>query len=272
MLRCRAKTERRPSRTVLTAPTAPSFFMKSNIRSLLAFALTVTTGIGALAQAGHDHAGATQAAASAESYPLTTCVVSGDKLGEMGDSVHYVYKQPGKPDRMIQFCCKDCIKDFEKEPAKYLAVLDAAETKRGNARGAMAAMPAATTAAARGGDAAGRGELVDRYVPISEALAADDLAKAKSAAKALVEQADADGMTPAAKAGRAIAEANDLEAARTGLKALTSEIEPLAQGASGYTVMHCPMADADWIQAGTKVRNPYYGKMMPTCGSPKTSK
>jgi hypothetical protein len=60
-------------------------------------------------------------------YPLTTCVVSGDKLGgDMGDPVDYVYKQSGKPDRLIRFCCKDCIKDFEKDPAQYVKKLDEA--------------------------------------------------------------------------------------------------------------------------------------------------
>ena len=58
-----------------------------------------------------------------------TCVVSGDKLGEMGKPVEYLYKQAGKPDRVIQLCCKDCIADFEKAPAKYLAQLDSAAAK-----------------------------------------------------------------------------------------------------------------------------------------------
>lgn len=62
------------------------------------------------------------------SYPLATCVVSDDKLeaGTMGGPVDYIYKQAGKPDRLVRFCCKDCIKDFEKEPAKYLKKLDEA--------------------------------------------------------------------------------------------------------------------------------------------------
>jgi hypothetical protein len=64
--------------------------------------------------------------APAKPYPLTTCVVSGDKLGEMGKPVEYTYKKAGQPDRTILLCCKDCIADFEKEPAKYLAKLDAA--------------------------------------------------------------------------------------------------------------------------------------------------
>lgn len=65
--------------------------------------------------------------ATKPAYPLATCIVSGDSLEEMGHPVDYVYKQPGKPDRHVRFCCKDCIEDFEKDPAKYLKTLDKAE-------------------------------------------------------------------------------------------------------------------------------------------------
>lgn len=54
-------------------------------------------------------------------YPIDYCIVSGEKLGDMGDPVKYEYK-----DRTVYFCCKGCIKKFEADPAKYLAALDAA--------------------------------------------------------------------------------------------------------------------------------------------------
>jgi hypothetical protein len=66
---------------------------------------------------------------STAAYPLKTCVVAGGKLGGMGKPVAYVYKQAGQPDRTVLFCCKACIRKFEKEPAKYLAKLDAAGAK-----------------------------------------------------------------------------------------------------------------------------------------------
>jgi len=56
-----------------------------------------------------------------EFYPLATCVVSGEKLGEMGEAVDYVYRN-----RLVRFCCKDCIKEFEKDPAKYIGKLNQA--------------------------------------------------------------------------------------------------------------------------------------------------
>ena len=66
----------------------------------------------------------------AADYPLTTCVVSGDKLdGDMGAPFDYVYKEDGKPDRLVRFCCKNCVKDFQKDPAKYLKMIDDAAAK-----------------------------------------------------------------------------------------------------------------------------------------------
>ncbi len=46
----------------------------------------------------------------------------------MGKPVEFVCKQPGQADRTVVFCCRACIKKFEKEPAKFLAKLDAAKT------------------------------------------------------------------------------------------------------------------------------------------------
>jgi YHS domain-containing protein len=56
-----------------------------------------------------------------DTYPLQTCVVSGEKLGEMGDP--YIYTHEG---REVRLCCKGCLKDFKKDPAKYLKKLDEA--------------------------------------------------------------------------------------------------------------------------------------------------
>jgi len=72
---------------------------------------------------------ATEAVDSAEAvaaYPLTTCVVSGDTLGDgdMGPPINYVHKEEGKPDRLVRFCCKSCIRDFKKDPATYLKKID----------------------------------------------------------------------------------------------------------------------------------------------------
>jgi YHS domain-containing protein len=62
-------------------------------------------------------------------YTLKTCVVSGDKLGEMGDPFVYAYEG-----REIKFCCKGCVKDFKKDPAKYIKMIDEAEAKAKKAK------------------------------------------------------------------------------------------------------------------------------------------
>lgn len=60
----------------------------------------------------------------AKPYTLKTCIVSGDKLGEMGKP--YVFVHEG---REIKLCCKGCLKDFKKEPAKYVKQIEKAEAK-----------------------------------------------------------------------------------------------------------------------------------------------
>jgi hypothetical protein len=57
-------------------------------------------------------------------YPLTTCLVSDEKLDSMGKP--YVTKIDG---REVQLCCKACEKDLKKDSAKYLKKLDAASKK-----------------------------------------------------------------------------------------------------------------------------------------------
>jgi len=55
-------------------------------------------------------------------YPLDTCMISGDKLGgDMGKAVDVIYKN-----RLVRFCCADCVKDFNKKPDKLIAKLNAA--------------------------------------------------------------------------------------------------------------------------------------------------
>lgn len=66
-------------------------------------------------------------------YPTIACIVSEDKLGgDMGEPVDYIYRVAGKPDRLIIFCCKDCVKDFKEDPEKYLKILDGAAKKDGD--------------------------------------------------------------------------------------------------------------------------------------------
>src|SRR6476660_1972366 len=62
---------------------------------------------------------------------LTTCPVSGDKLGgDMGKPFVFEYKG-----REVKLCCKDCKADFDKDPAKYMKKIveaDKAKDKKDN--------------------------------------------------------------------------------------------------------------------------------------------
>ena len=57
-------------------------------------------------------------------YPLETCIVSGEKLGDMGEPVVLV-----EGDQEILLCCKSCKKDFEKDKKANLAKVDDAWKK-----------------------------------------------------------------------------------------------------------------------------------------------
>ena len=69
------------------------------------------------------------AAKARKEYPLDACLTSDEKLGSMGKSPEYIYRVEGKPDRLVVFCCDGCEDDFMKDPAKYLAKIDAAKSK-----------------------------------------------------------------------------------------------------------------------------------------------
>lgn len=75
-------------------------------------------------QAGQTNAPAGKADAKAKPYPLKTCVVSGEELGEMGKPVTLIYQG-----QEMKFCCKNCVKKFKKDPEKYLKKL-AEEVKK----------------------------------------------------------------------------------------------------------------------------------------------
>lgn len=55
---------------------------------------------------------------------LKTCPVSGDKLG--ADGKPYVFSYQGQE---VKLCCKDCKKDFDKNPEKYMAMIQAGDAK-----------------------------------------------------------------------------------------------------------------------------------------------
>jgi len=72
---------------------------------------------------GHNHGnGGEKQSSVPDDYPLDVCVVGGEKLGSMGKPV--VIKHEGVT---VKFCCEGCIEDFEKDPKKFIAKLEAAK-------------------------------------------------------------------------------------------------------------------------------------------------
>lgn len=58
-------------------------------------------------------------------YTLTTCLVSGEKLGSMGDPVVLVHQG-----REVKLCCSHCEPQFKADPAKFIKKLDEAPTTK----------------------------------------------------------------------------------------------------------------------------------------------
>ena len=55
------------------------------------------------------------------SYPLSTCLVSGEPLTAMGEPMDVVHEG-----RLVRLCCKGCVKGLKKDPAAVLAKVDEA--------------------------------------------------------------------------------------------------------------------------------------------------
>ena len=60
------------------------------------------------------HAGHTMQT-GVKKYPSDKCIVTGNKLGSMGDPVTLVHNG-----QEVKFCCAPCVKKFNANPEKYL--------------------------------------------------------------------------------------------------------------------------------------------------------
>ena len=59
-------------------------------------------------------------------YPLDKCLISGEKIGADKDMQPYVFTMDGQE---VKLCCKSCLKDFNKDKAKYMAKIAEAQKK-----------------------------------------------------------------------------------------------------------------------------------------------
>jgi hypothetical protein len=110
------------------------------LMTLMALAGLLSVGLVVRAEEKKDEAKKEEA--KKDAYPLKTCIVTGDELGEMGEPIKYLYKDAQGNSREIRFCCKNCIKKFERNPARYLKVMDDAVAKAAKTPAAEPAKPA----------------------------------------------------------------------------------------------------------------------------------
>lgn len=95
-------------------------------RLLSILVLAVAAGI----PAGADQAADAVRAQARASYPIQYCIVSGEHL-DAGQIVEYIHQEPGRPDRLLRFCCRKCLARFKADPATWLRKLDEAAAKTG---------------------------------------------------------------------------------------------------------------------------------------------
>lgn len=165
-------------------------------------------------------------------------------------------------------CCKEDAADCSQHDGAGKTG-DACAMHRSGAN--TSATSATATAANVSAPSEASAAVVNAYIPIADALAADDADKAQHAAANLARVAKTNGQKDVYTAAVALVHTGDLATQRTAFKQLSAVVTPLVADNKDYVVMNCPMAQADWIQTDAKVRNPYYGKSMLTCGAPKKS-
>jgi hypothetical protein len=116
--------------------------------------------------------------------------------------------------------------------------------------------------------------VLDPYLKIQSALAEDSMDGVKANAGDIATAASSLGAAAAKLATAAVrlAAANDLDTGRDAFGALSLAIDNYMRdlkmkAPEGVRVAFCPMAQKPWLQEGSAIENPYYGKSMQTCGS-----
>jgi hypothetical protein len=142
-----------------------------------------------------------------------------------------------------------------------------------------ACMPAPQTSNTPAAGAAMSRAILDPYLKIQAALANDSTDQIRANAGNLATAGTALG-SPALKiytaalqlSSAAEAVPPDIKDVRDKFGTLSEAIDTYMTGLhltppEGVRVAFCPMALKPWLQEGSEIANPYYGKEMPTCGS-----
>jgi hypothetical protein len=134
--------------------------------------------------------------------------------------------------------------------------------------------PASETTTTTNQSAAPVANVFSNYLRIEKALAKDSTeglsANARAIATLIKEDPSHVFAATVGQQAEALAKASALPAARKAFKSLSASLIEFRsknpQLLKACRQVHCPMADADWLQTEAVVSNPYYGKAMATCG------
>lgn len=112
---------------------------------------------------------------------------------------------------------------------------------------------------------------LEMYLIVKNALAADNAKDAAIAAKQLTEHISgkANSDVKVLKPVQTIAKTEDISTQRREFVRLSNElIDNLKdyKGGKSIYIDYCPMKKAFWISEFKKIKNPYYGSSMLTCG------
>ena len=116
--------------------------------------------------------------------------------------------------------------------------------------------------------------VLEEYGSIQKALAADSMTgvseRARTIANAIRNDAGKSLPLTVAEQADILVQAQDIKAARRAFKPLSASLiawlEESKLESTGYQEAYCPMADANWLQKGEEINNPYLGKKMLNCG------
>jgi protein SCO1 len=194
---------------------------------------------------------------------LARFIVTPQKVREAGDPIALALRAKYKSVVMPNL-------DLGTDDAK--ALIDYIERESGAAAEAAAPESAAKTAPPAAAPASLQ-TLVDPYLRIQAALNLDNLAGAKTDARAAAAAAEKLGEAGVTMqdAAAAIEKAADLKAARAAFGAFGDALMQQAKASGAplgddVRIAYCPMVQKYWLQKGEKIRNPFYGQQMSECG------
>jgi len=88
------------------------------MKSPILVALLTTCLLASCASTGSDSNSSATSAGGVKPYPLDICIVTDNELGSMGDPISLIHEG-----QEVKFCCRPCVKKFQRDPQRYLAQL-----------------------------------------------------------------------------------------------------------------------------------------------------